>query len=49
MSQSLDSLLAEYDELEKKLADPSVHSDQAGARKLGKRYAAAGADREDRP
>ncbi|MCR3753549.1 peptide chain release factor 1 [Lentzea californiensis] len=42
MSQSLDSLLAEYDELEKKLADPSVHADQAGARKLGKRYAALG-------
>ncbi|MCX2949884.1 peptide chain release factor 1 [Lentzea sp. NEAU-D7] len=42
MSQSLDSLLAEYDELEKKLADPSVHADQTGARKLGKRYAALG-------
>ena len=42
MSQSLDSLLAEYDELEKKLADPSVHADQAGARKLGKRYAQLG-------
>ncbi|MEV6718485.1 peptide chain release factor 1 [Lentzea sp. NPDC051208] len=42
MSQSLDSLLAEYDELEKKLADPSVHADQVGARKLGKRYAALG-------
>jgi peptide chain release factor 1 len=42
VSQSLDSLLAEYDELEKKLADPSVHADQAGARKLGKRYAQLG-------
>ncbi len=42
MSQSLASLLAEYDELEKKLADPSVHADQAGARKLGKRYAQLG-------
>ncbi|HUQ54508.1 peptide chain release factor 1 [Lentzea sp.] len=42
MSQSLDSLLAEYDELEKTLADPSVHADQAGARKLGKRYAQLG-------
>ncbi|SDL54185.1 bacterial peptide chain release factor 1 (bRF-1) [Lentzea albidocapillata subsp. violacea] len=42
MSQSLASLLAEYDELEKKLADPSVHADQTGARKLGKRYAALG-------
>ncbi|KJK47465.1 peptide chain release factor 1 [Lentzea aerocolonigenes] len=42
MSQSLDSLLAEYDELEKKLADPAVHADQAGARKLGKRYAQLG-------
>ncbi|GLZ30186.1 peptide chain release factor 1 [Lentzea sp. NBRC 105346] len=42
MTQPLDALLAEYDELEKKLADPSVHADQAGARKLGKRYAALG-------
>ncbi|WP_186762789.1 peptide chain release factor 1 [Lentzea tibetensis] len=42
MAQSLDSLLAEYTELEQKLADPSVHADQAGARKLGKRYAALG-------
>ncbi|MEV8443567.1 peptide chain release factor 1 [Actinosynnema sp. NPDC051121] len=36
---TLDALLAEHAELEAKLADPSVHADQAGARKLGKRYA----------
>jgi peptide chain release factor 1 len=32
-------LLAEYDDLEVRLADPSVHADQATARKLGRRYA----------
>jgi peptide chain release factor 1 len=31
-------LLAEHAELERELADPSVHSDQARARSLGKRY-----------
>ncbi|GAA1308274.1 peptide chain release factor 1 [Saccharothrix xinjiangensis] len=36
---TLDALLAEHAELETRLADPSVHADQAGARKLGKRYA----------
>ncbi|MFT7840172.1 peptide chain release factor 1 [Saccharothrix sp. BKS2] len=36
---TLDALLAEHAELEVMLADPSVHADQAGARKLGKRYA----------
>ncbi|XVS63458.1 peptide chain release factor 1 [Actinosynnema sp. CA-299493] len=36
---TLDALLAEHAELEARLADPSVHADQAGARKLGKRYA----------
>ncbi|GAA3880048.1 peptide chain release factor 1 [Saccharothrix violaceirubra] len=36
---TLDDLRAEHAELEKRLADPSVHADQAGARKLGKRYA----------
>jgi peptide chain release factor 1 len=32
-------LLTEYRELEERLADPSVHADQATARKLGRRYA----------
>ncbi len=36
------ALLAEYEELEKQMADPSIHSDQGQARKLGKRYAALG-------
>ena len=36
------ALLAEYDDLEKKLADPSIHADQTNARKLGKRYAQLG-------
>ncbi|ACU39957.1 peptide chain release factor 1 [Actinosynnema pretiosum subsp. pretiosum] len=39
MTAPLDALIAEHGELETKLADPSVHADQAGARKLGKRYA----------
>ncbi|OLF18692.1 peptide chain release factor 1 [Actinophytocola xanthii] len=38
-STSLRELLAEYDELEKALADPAVHGDQTRARKLGRRYA----------
>ncbi|MDQ1666635.1 MAG: peptide chain release factor 1, partial [Actinomycetota bacterium] len=32
-------LLAEHARLERELADPGVHSDQAVARRLGKRYA----------
>ncbi len=36
------ALLAEYESLEKQLADPSIHADQTNARKLGKRYAALG-------
>ena len=36
---NLDELLGEYAELERKLADPAVHSDQNQARTLGKRYA----------
>ncbi|KAA2259570.1 peptide chain release factor 1 [Solihabitans fulvus] len=32
-------MLAEHAELERQLADPSVHADQANARKLGRRYA----------
>ena len=36
---SLDALTAEYAELERALADPAVHADQAVARRLGRRYA----------
>jgi peptide chain release factor 1 len=36
---ALGELLAEYGELERALADASVHVDQAKARKLGRRYA----------
>jgi peptide chain release factor 1 len=38
-SKPLDALLQEHAELERRLSDPSVHADQVGARKLGKRYA----------
>ena len=38
----LDELLAEHAELERRLADPSVHSDQNAARKLGRRHAELG-------
>ncbi|MFF5987904.1 peptide chain release factor 1 [Prauserella flavalba] len=38
-SSALQGLLDEYAELEEQLADPSVHADQARARKLGRRYA----------
>jgi peptide chain release factor 1 len=34
----VDDLLKEYAELERELADPAVHADQARARKLGRRY-----------
>ncbi|MFL6053761.1 MAG: peptide chain release factor 1 [Actinoallomurus sp.] len=36
---NLDDLTGEYADIEKRLADPSVHADQAMARRLGKRYA----------
>ncbi len=39
---SVNDLLAEYVELEKELADPSIHSDAGKARRLGKRYAQLG-------
>jgi peptide chain release factor 1 len=35
----LASLLAEYAELEARLADPAIHADQAAARKVGRRFA----------
>jgi peptide chain release factor 1 len=37
--EAIDDLLAEHADLERQLADPAVHADQAQARKLGKRYA----------
>jgi peptide chain release factor 1 len=37
--QRLDALLVEYAELEAKLSDPSIHADQALARKIGRRFA----------
>ncbi|WNV90164.1 peptide chain release factor 1 [Umezawaea sp. Da 62-37] len=40
--QPLEDLLAEHADLERQLADPGVHADQAGARKLGKRYSELG-------
>jgi peptide chain release factor 1 len=38
----LSGLVAEYAELERKLADPGVHTDQGKARDLGRRYAELG-------
>jgi len=38
----LTSLLGEYATLEQQLADPAVHTDQARARELGRRYAELG-------
>ena len=38
-SDALRTLLDEFAELEEQLGDPSVHADQAKARKLGKRHA----------
>ena len=35
-------LLKEYDDLEKKMADPSIHADAGKARQLGRRYAQLG-------
>ncbi|MFI5532674.1 peptide chain release factor 1 [Kitasatospora sp. NPDC051853] len=39
MFEAVEELLAEHADLEKRLADPAVHADQANARKLAKRYA----------
>ncbi|MBG6100317.1 peptide chain release factor 1 [Micromonospora vinacea] len=38
-SERLAGLLDEYAELEKRLADPAIHADQATARRVGRRYA----------
>ncbi|HEX9177836.1 MAG TPA: peptide chain release factor 1 [Mycobacterium sp.] len=35
----MDALLAEHAELERRLADPELHTDQAAARKVGRRFA----------
>src|ERR687889_1752449 len=42
MTASLDALPDEHAQLERALADPSVHADAAQARKLGRRYAELG-------
>jgi len=39
MFESVEALVAEYADLETRLADPAVHTDQGVARKLGRRYA----------
>ncbi|MFR9797029.1 peptide chain release factor 1 [Streptomyces sp. MS06] len=39
MFEAVEELVAEHAVLEEQLADPSVHADQAGARRLNKRYA----------
>ncbi|MET7962979.1 peptide chain release factor 1 [Micromonospora zamorensis] len=38
-SERLAGLLDEYADLEKRLADPAIHADQATARRVGRRYA----------
>jgi peptide chain release factor 1 len=38
-SERLAALLDEYAELEKRLADPAIHADQATARRVGRRFA----------
>src|SRR5687767_8784873 len=35
----LGALLAEYSELEERLADPAIHADQNAARRVGRRFA----------
>jgi peptide chain release factor 1 len=37
--EAVDGLIAEHAELERQLADPAVHADQAAARRLNQRYA----------
>ncbi|MGW8380211.1 peptide chain release factor 1 [Streptomyces sp. ODS28] len=39
MFEAVEELVGEHADLEKKLADPAIHADQAGARRLNKRYA----------
>ena len=42
MFNQIDVLVAEYADLERQLADPSVHADAGRARTLGRRYAELG-------
>ena len=42
MFDQVDSLVDEYADLERQLADPSVHTNQAKAKALGRRYAELG-------
>src|SRR5690606_297415 len=39
MFEAVETLVAEHGELEERMADPAVHSDQGLAKKLGQRYA----------
>ncbi|NGO67429.1 peptide chain release factor 1 [Streptomyces boncukensis] len=39
MFEAVEELVGEHADLERRLADPAIHADQAGARKLNKRYA----------
>jgi len=39
VNDRLGELLAEYAELEQRLADPAIHADQAAARRVGRRFA----------
>jgi peptide chain release factor 1 len=39
MFESVATLVDEYADLERRLADPDIHGDQAAARKVGRRYA----------
>jgi len=36
---AVDALVAEYEDLQVRLADPAVHADQSASRRLGRRYA----------
>ncbi|HVB26496.1 MAG TPA: peptide chain release factor 1 [Mycobacteriales bacterium] len=42
MFDAVEPLLAEYADLERRLADPAIHADQERARALGRRYAQLG-------
>jgi peptide chain release factor 1 len=42
MFEHVEDLVSEYADLERRLADPSVHADQGAARSLGRRYSKLG-------
>jgi peptide chain release factor 1 len=42
MFEACADLVAEYEDLESRLADPAIHADQTAARQLGRRYAQLG-------